>query len=410
MAKSKAELKQEKMHLKAMVEVKGAQEGEQIKQKDMDLINQYSRKELTADELYVYPIILTSNDEDRDYEYFDKKDLDELSKLFVGKTGIFDHAWKSGNQHSRIFKCRVQKAEGQINFKEKQLYVLKAWAYTIKQGNEDLIAKIDAGIYKEVSIGFSVNDLQCSICGNSFFDYQNCKHWPGREYTNNGITSICRLRMKDPTEAYEYSFVAVPANTDAGTTKGISEEMKELKKEKPNNKKHEKNSDEEEPSIFYAKISKRGEISMKHIKGFVEKAKSENADVIEIPVADLEKDLSTYEEAIQKAEDAEKEKKDAEDKLKDAQPKIKMGEQYVEDLKNECTRLGKMAEGEAFNAEMMEKVFEKCDVEELKSFKSQYEKKVDEKYPPTTQTKGGDPEDDDTKKKDNETDNSCYKM
>lgn len=405
MAKNKSELKQEKMHLKALVEVKGVQEGEQIKQKDLDLINQYARKDLTAEELYVYPIILTSNDEDRDHEYFDKKDLDELANLFVGKTGIFDHAWKSGNQHSRIFKCKVEKAEGQTNFKEKQLCVLKAWAYTIKSGHEDLIADIDAGILKEVSIGFSVNDLVCSICGNSFFDYQNCKHWPGREYTNNGITDICRLRMKDPTDAYEFSFVAVPSNDDAGTTKGISAEMKELKKEKPDIQKHEKNSDEEAPSIFYAKISKRGEIYMKHLKGFVEKAKSENAEVIEIPVVDLEKDISTYEEAIQKAADAEKEKKTAEDKVKEMEPRATMGDQYIEDLKKECTRLGKMAEGEAFNAEMMEKVFDKCDVEELKSFKSQYEKKVDEIYPPGSQTKGH-------KKKTTiqEVDNDSYKI
>ncbi|QEK12726.1 hypothetical protein FQB35_10500 [Crassaminicella thermophila] len=408
MAKNKAELKQEKIHLKAIVEVKGAQEGEQIKQKDLDLINQYSRKELTADELYIYPIILTSNDEDRDYEYFDKKDLDELAKLFVGKTGIFDHAWKSGNQHSRIFKCKVEKAEGQTNFKGKQLYVLKAWAYTIKRGHEDLIADIDAGILKEVSIGFSVSDLICSICGNSFFDYKNCKHWPGVEYTNNGVTDICRLRMKDPIEAYEFSFVAVPSNTDAGTTKGISIEMKELKKEKPNTQKHEKNSDEEKPSIFYAKISKRGEISMKNLKGLVEKAKSENADVIEIPVADLEKDLSIYEDAIQKAEGAEKEKKAAEDKIKELELKAKMGEQYIEDLKKECCRLGKMSEGEAFNEEMMQKIFDKCDVEELKSFKSQYEKKVDEMYPPQSQIKTL--VDEEGAKKEKQVDNNKYKL
>ncbi|WP_432400961.1 hypothetical protein [Wukongibacter sp. M2B1] len=406
MAKNKAELRQEKMLLKAMVELKGSVE---VTNKDLELINQYTRKELTAEEVYTYPIILTSNDEDRDHEYFDKKDLDELAKLFVGKTGIMDHAWKSGNQHSRIYKCRVQKAEGQTNFKGKQLYVLKAWAYTIRKGHEDLISDIDAGILKEVSIGFSVNDLICSICGNSFFDYKNCKHWPGVEYTNNGVTDLCRLRMKDPTDAYEFSFVAVPSNTDAETIKGISSEMKELKKERPNTQKHEKNSDEEKsPSIFYAKISKRGEISMKYLKGLVEKAKSEKAEVIEISVVDLEKDISTYDEAIKKSEDAEKAQKDAEDKLKEAKPKIKMGEQYLEDLKKECSRLGKMAEGEAFNTEMMEKVFDKCSIEELKEFKSQYEKKIDALYPPQPQTKTPKEEENETKSKD--ADNSSYKM
>lgn len=396
MAKDIKELQGEKMHLKAMVKVKDAQEGEDISSKDLDLINQYTRKELTGEEVYTYPIILNSNDADRENEYFDKKDLDKLAKLFVGKTGILDHAWKSGNQHSRVYKCKVEVLEGETNFKGEQKYVLKAWAYTIKQGNEDLISKIDSGIYKEVSIGFNITDLECSICGNSFYDYENCKHYPGREYKNQGI---CYLRMKDPRDAFEFSFVAVPANDDAGTIKSSSLEKEKRVKEKQNNDKHNKNSDStKEPSIFYAKISKRGEVSMKHLKGFVEKAKAEKSDEISIPVSDLEKDLETYDEAITKAADLEKE-------VEELSPMAKMGEQYVEDLKKECSRLGKMAEGDTFNEETMSKIFDKCDVEELKSFKSQYEKKVDEKYPPSTQTKSKTEEN----KSEFKSDNSSFK-
>ncbi|WFD12420.1 XkdF-like putative serine protease domain-containing protein [Tepidibacter hydrothermalis] len=410
MAKSKAELQKSRMNLKAMVEVKGAMEGDRISSKDLEKINQYTRKELTSEQVYIYPIILTSNDEDRENEYFDKKDLNKLSKLFIGKTGIFDHAWKSGNQHSRVYKCKVEVVEGETNFKGDQLYVLKAWAYTIKQGNEDLIAKIDAGIYKEVSIGFSTDDLECSICGNSFFDYSNCKHWPGVEYTNNGVTDICRLRMKDPTDAYEFSFVSVPCNTDAETTKGVKLEKDERVKEKVKNQKHEKNSDDNTPSIFYAKISKRSEKGMEFLKKMVEKAKGENATEINIPIADIEKDLEIYKEAIQKAEDAEKEKNAAEDKVKDLEPKAKMGDQYIDDVKKECIRLGKMAEGEAFNEQVMEKVFDKCDIEELKGFKSQYEKKIDEKYPPTPQIKSREEDTDENKTIVKEADNSSFKM
>lgn len=390
MAKNKIELAQERMHLKASVEIKSTQDGDQISSKDLELINQYSRKELTSEDIYIYPIILTSNDKDREFEYFDKKDLSTLSKLFIGKTGILDHSWKSGNQHSRIYKCKVEAIEGEINFKGEQKYILKAWAYTIKTGNEELIAKIDSGIYKEVSIGFRISDLECSICDNSFFDYENCKHYPGREYKNQGI---CHLRMKDPTDAYEFSFVAVPCNSDAETVKGVKLEKEARKKEIFNKDKHEKNS-EKEPSIFYAKMSKRGEISLKHLKGLISKAKAQKADVIEIPVSDLEKDLEVYDEAIQKAEDAEKE-------VKELKPKATMGEQYIEDLKKECVRLGKMAEGEAFNEEMMGKVFEKCEVEELKEFKSQYEKKVDEKYPPMPQSNGSGEKEKSTTKADN---------
>lgn len=406
MDKGKDNFKQQKFHLKAIVSTKQV---EDITDENMSLINKHTRRELTVDEVYIYPIVLCDNEGDRDHEYFTKKDLEALASLFIGKTFIQDHSWKSGNQHSRIFKTEVvkvpdRKVESKTKIQGQPYYQLKAWAYTIKKGHENLIEDIEAGILKEISVGFSISDLECDICGNSFYDGANCSHWPGRSYKVNGEELTCYLHMKNPKEAYEVSFVAVPAQPAAGVVKGVKLEKDTLSKDNTNKNKHEKNS-EEKPSIFYAKISKRGEISMKYIKGLIEKAKAEKSDVIEIPVEDLEKDLSTYDEAIQKAEDAENEKKAAEEKLKEAEPKVKIGEQYIEDLKKECTRLGKMAEGEAFNADMMTKVFEKCTVDELKEFKSSYEKKVDEKYPPLPQTKGGK-----QKTVEKEVDNASYKM
>ncbi|MEW8956692.1 XkdF-like putative serine protease domain-containing protein [Clostridium sp.] len=394
MDKEKDNLNQQKFHLKAMVSTKQV---EDITDDDMSLINQHTRRELTSDEVYIYPIVLCDNEADRDYEYFTKKDLDILSNLFVGKTFIQDHSWTSGNQHSRIFKTEVVKVpgktvEGETKLKGSPYYQLKAWAYTVKKGHEDLIENIEAGILKEVSVGFSIKDLECDICGNSFYDGANCSHWPGRSYKVNGKDIVCYLRMKEPKEAYEVSFVAVPAQPAAGVVKGVK--LEKSSKEKPGEK-HKKT----ERSIFYAQITKRGEMSMKHLKGLISKAKAEKSDVIEIPVSDLEKDLEVYDEAIEKAEDAEKE-------LKELKPKAAMGEQYVEDLKKECTRLGKMAEGESFNEEMMSKVFEKCDVEELKEFKKQYEKKVDEKFPPVPQSKNYD---DSNKKSTTSVDNSSFK-
>ncbi len=61
-----------------------------------------------------------------------------------------------------------------------------------------------------------------------------------------------------------------------------------------------------------------------------------------------------------------------------------------------------MAEGESFNAEMMEKVFDKCDIEELKAFQKQYKDKVNELYPPESQMKSKET------KKNSFVDNSVY--
>ena len=55
---------------------------------DMVLINQYTRRQLSKDEVYIFSLVLCDNDVDRDYERFSVKALEGLSKLFMGKTGI----------------------------------------------------------------------------------------------------------------------------------------------------------------------------------------------------------------------------------------------------------------------------------------------------------------------------------
>lgn len=53
-----------------------------------------------------------------------------------------------------------------------------------------------------------------------------CRHWPGREYDStdaSGKTSKkrCKMLLSGAKEAYELSFVAVPAQPRAGTHKSI---------------------------------------------------------------------------------------------------------------------------------------------------------------------------------------------
>jgi len=84
---------------------------------------------------------------------------------------------------------------------------------------EDIKTRIDTGILDSVSIGFSANKHDCSICGHDINDYENCSHYPGREYevkdqqgTVTG-TDTCYV-MLDDIKASEGSLVysgAVPA-------------------------------------------------------------------------------------------------------------------------------------------------------------------------------------------------------
>ena len=73
--------------------------------REMERINRYTRKTLTEDDVYRFTLTLCDNEVDRDLERFTPEALHELSKLFPGKTGLFDHSCKSEQQAARLFDC-----------------------------------------------------------------------------------------------------------------------------------------------------------------------------------------------------------------------------------------------------------------------------------------------------------------
>ena len=92
---------------------------------------------------------------------------------------------------------------------------LKANAYMVRTaGNADFIREIDAGIKKEVSISCSARSHTCSICGKDR-RLTGCPHVQGELYQG----MLCHTILSDITDAYEWSFVAVPAQRNAGVTK-----------------------------------------------------------------------------------------------------------------------------------------------------------------------------------------------
>ena len=190
-------------------------------EKDMALINSYSRRKLEPDEIYTFSMILCANDIDRDGEAFTKETLVKMSKLFQGTTGIFDHITSSKNQIARIFKTSVIKTDEKTIYGEDK-YLLKAWAYMLKTDyTKNLILKIDAGIVKEISVSCSIRKKICSICGKEYDS--SCNHILGKKYDN----SLCYIKLIDPYDAYEWSFVAVPSQLDAKITKSFSYNKKQ---------------------------------------------------------------------------------------------------------------------------------------------------------------------------------------
>ena len=61
----------------------------------LEKLNRFTRREHTADEVYIFDVVLCDNEVDRDGERFSVEALKKLKELFVGKTGISDHEAKS---------------------------------------------------------------------------------------------------------------------------------------------------------------------------------------------------------------------------------------------------------------------------------------------------------------------------
>lgn len=192
-------------------------DGMQTSEQQLEQINRYTRRKLTADEVYVFSLVLCDNEVDRDFERFSTESLESLAELFLGKTGIFDHDPKGENQTARIFETAVQTDESRSTQAGEPYCALRAWAYMVRcQKTADLILEIDAGIKKEVSVGCAVERAECSICGADR-KTAACAHEGGREYGGQ----LCYFTLIHPTDAYEWSFVAVPAQKQAGVTKGL---------------------------------------------------------------------------------------------------------------------------------------------------------------------------------------------
>lgn len=181
----------------------------------MEKINRFTRRELKEDEIYSFSVILCDNDIDRDCEKFSISALKRLAELYIGKTGIWSHDPKGENQTARIYDAEVVSDPTRKTADGETYTYLRASAYMVRtSSNADLIREIDGGIKKEVSVGCAVSKELCSVCGRDR-RAGGCSHKKGRVYGGRKCFSI----LEAPTDAYEWSFVAVPAQKGAGVTK-----------------------------------------------------------------------------------------------------------------------------------------------------------------------------------------------
>ena len=188
---------------------------------DLERISRLARRPLKEEEIYAFSVRLCDNEIDRDWERFSPETLKGLAPLFVGKSGIFDHQWSARGQAARIYKTELIREPGRLTRAGDPYCWLKGCAYMVRtQGNRDLIAEIEGGIKKEVSVGCAVDRAVCSICGADLRRDQ-CGHKKGEVYGGK----LCYASLEGASDAYEFSFVAVPAQPRAGVVKGTGRKL-----------------------------------------------------------------------------------------------------------------------------------------------------------------------------------------
>lgn len=252
---------------KGVINKSASVENQEVTEAELRQINKFTLTPLIADDVFTFKIVMGDNEiDDRNYEPFNLNALKDLQKLYIGKTVIKDHSRSANNQIARIYDTElVQDNSNKLTGAGEILTKLIAKCYMVKtSSNADLIQEIKAGIKKEVSTDCKPKHAFCSICGvDNTKDY--CLHYWGKEYDTVNGKKICYFTLDGAKDAYEVSFVAVPAQKRAGTTKNYCEDKTE---QQMLNDENVDNVDEKEKNINLEK-EKELNLRMKMLDSFL---------------------------------------------------------------------------------------------------------------------------------------------
>lgn len=164
-------------------------------------VNRFTLRPLARDEFAVFTLDLCNNQIDKHYSRFPEEELERINELVLGRPLIERHDLRGTLPRGTFFRSVLHRDGEHVSVRP-EVYVLRT------RENEDFILNIEGGIYREISIGFSFETPECSICGK---DIRTCKHVPGRRYEGNE----CHFIMRGVIDVLEGSVVAAGSQ---GTT------------------------------------------------------------------------------------------------------------------------------------------------------------------------------------------------
>ena len=202
--------------------------------KQLQLINQYTRSEKQADQLAVFPVLACNDVIDRDVDQF----TTDTVKGFLDLEGPLSPLGKSflvGHNHTSLPVGRI--FDGEVAKKDSVTW-LKLWTYIPNtEQYKSYLENVDFGVYWAVSVGVMLNASNCSIGKSHDWGWHPyvCSegHIKGEKYAPDGETDkygtpvpdpngeLAWRKLEEPTDFYELSQVYLGAQYMAAFDKGI---------------------------------------------------------------------------------------------------------------------------------------------------------------------------------------------
>lgn len=352
-------------------------------------INGYALTELTVDDVYVRKVLLAHNAVDRDNERFPEKLLEDFASTLPGKGLLMGHA-RGGPGMGLFFDSSTEEISP-AEFKDmtgeeprlpegvSNVRVLWGWFYMVKDEVDATARNIDAGIFRHVSIGFRATDIM-----------------PVKDDVNG---SVKYWEYVPPGEATEGSLVWLGAQPGATVQK------------------YPLFDDEEDAGESNAEKEGRKRMEfLKRISQALGKVVSTEDEAVAAITA-VKQDLASKDERVKELEPIEDEvkglrslkEKVGDTDLDEMKQLAEEGKAYrqslVEAYVKHKAKLGECKETEEAQ-QGMKKFAGGFDIEFLKSEVEHLKKRVAEKFPDKGQVKGGDPEGERDKSREEQNENA----
>jgi hypothetical protein len=152
---------------------------------DLALINALARSPLSADEVYVFPVEMSSRVVDAYYTRMTPKTLDRFAQRANQGVAVCDsHEHRQlpiGRSYYGTTETVLRDAQ-QVMTARAMDYMLRGVQTPSGVPTNDIIRGIEAGVNNDVSVGFIPEAYWCSVCGRNMLRDWDCWHWPGQTY------------------------------------------------------------------------------------------------------------------------------------------------------------------------------------------------------------------------------------